>query len=529
MKLSHCGNDQRWRHLVLRQLKHMKLSSTVNQNIHSLATNVGEIVKDTLNKVDVETQNWARVALCWIIHAFRPLTVWELSVVLMFDNFSLSEDGGGLCDGIVESLIANLDLVFEGIFTIEHSEVHWAHPAVRDFLLAAQGHSHHVWYDVKDVGHQIIAESCLLYLSLPKVRDFIMENYLQPLVDKAESTIQTSQNSLSEYAIKYWPEHYRIATVRLITPSERADRFLQNPEAVQCWSQAYWSLSNPVTRTDRSFISEFPVFAGLGLQDLVKKYIDLEDKTLQKSTDRALALTEAARNGHIDMVRQLLQCDGYTTGQVEDALLAGASCANETIMDDIVNYITQGFDNFEWPPEILFRAAQFEFQLLAKKLIDCGAPIDGAIEKIRSLQAMTPVYFAVRHEHTDTLKMLLDRKASATERSWRYMSPLHLAGIYGRPQASKLLLEAGADINSGNQFGCTLLYMACSYGNCEVVRSLIEAAWKILGMRTSTHHEKPRPKKDVFCDGCLSVCVSFWLFAILFLTLRHCRSFRQDG
>jgi hypothetical protein len=76
------------------------------------------------------------------------------------------------------------------------------------------------------------------------------------------------QNDLRSYAIKYWLKHYKLIPENL-RPTVRALQFCENTAAIWLWAEAYWILWNPVSRTDRVFLSMLPVLAGLGIRDLV--------------------------------------------------------------------------------------------------------------------------------------------------------------------------------------------------------------------------------------------------------------------
>lgn len=474
--LSNNSHDPYWRRLALIQLMRSKVTrskSAIQRELDLLPKTLEDMLRNIMLSVPHEKKTWARKVLCMVTHAFRPLTVWELGVACALEVDSMSNKPETLAEVSYHQVVAQLDDVFYGILVVKHNQVHFTNSTVRDFLLAA-GRQGNIWYGVTEIAHQEIAQICQSYLSLPWLQEFIATRFHDYRDNSTGPPLPATQYSFSTYAIKYLPKHYG-----LIPQAHRSPRllheFFRDIKTVRCWAEAYWCLSNPVTRTDRAFVSSMPVLAGLGLLDLVIEHPDLYAKTPEASRDRALALTEAARNGHLETLRLLLTRDHYGRKSIEDALIAGASCGDGAVLEDLIKYASEQVNNFEWHPLLLTRAALFGLQNVVKMLLEAGAPIDGTFDMTPNLKSMTPLIFAIRHGHTELVEILIENKPDLTICVDLGRLPLHIASMYGFASATKLLLDAGAQIDAVDDDGRTALYFACLAGHYQGVQMLADA------------------------------------------------------
>ncbi|KAH0557197.1 hypothetical protein GP486_005013 [Trichoglossum hirsutum] len=479
-RLFECGQDKDWRRLVLNQLRFSKSPSTKSAAQRELDLLPPAIPKDIfvriLANVPPERRAWARKALIWILYAFRPLTIWELGVALALEVDSLPYNTIDLDELVYRHVIADLGEVFGGMFVVKQNEVRFGHPEVRKFLLAADGGQKHIWYDVKDTAHQEITDACHFYLSLQQVQNSIAMSYDNSLLDSLEAPTFISRDSLRAYAVRYWPRHYELIP-ETFRPTKRVLDFVQNTKSIRCWAEAYWWFLNSTSRTDRGFLSLLPIFAGLGLQDLVAKWLDRDSETPESGQDRALALTEAARNTHVKVVRRLLSCGEYDQASLQDALIAGASCCDEAVMDELIMYTAESIERFEWPSAILCRTAQHGLDKVARKLLKSGASPDTAV----TLNGMTPLHFAARHGHAEVVKVLLEHRASLTASDTFDDVPLHTASAYSHATVAKLLLDAGAEVNVVDSRGISAMYFTCMAGSYKVTKILAEAGFDMGG------------------------------------------------
>ena len=472
-KLLNCGQDTHWRRLVLKQLRLSGGSPrklTIEQQLKILPpTTPKEIFVHILSGIPVERKPWARKTLIWTLYTFHPLSVWELGTALMLQDESLSNENGDIGLNVCQDIIGELNKIFQGIFIVEHNEVHFSHPDARKFFLNVDvdygGKS--AWYDVRETAHQQITNTCFFYLSILQVQNSIAASYVYPPADLVESPNYIPRYGLCSYAIKYWKSHYELIP-EMFRPTASALRFCRNAKAMRLWAQAYWSIRSPIRRTDSVFLSMLPIVAGLGLQDLVTELLDLKPQS-DRMKDGAIALAEAARHANIEAVRSLLPLSGYRQSDLENVLSAASSCCDEAVLDLLVTNIAEHSDTFQWPPVILCRAAQFGLKNVVRKLLRSGASLEAAV----TFHKLTPMHLAARHGHAEVVRVLLEEGAKLTATDEEGRTPLHIASKYSHPTVLSLLLDACTDCNVMDNYHATPLDIACEKGNHEVVRILL--------------------------------------------------------
>ena len=470
-KLSECGEDRHWRRLILNQLKLSEGPLTrlaIARHLDVLPpTTPKEILFRTLAGIPLEKRQWARKVLLWTLYSFHPLSVWELSVALVLHDEFLSPESGDIDEVVCQDLTGELDKIFKGIFIVKQNEVRFSHPDARESLWKVDCSRNSAWYDLQETAQQQITEACLFYLSLPQVQRSIMTSYILTPNYRPGSTAYFSRHSLCSYAIKYWPRHYKLIP-KVNHPIESALEFCRNTKTVRTWVQAYWSLQKPISQIDNVFSSPLPVLAGLGLQDLVLKLLDPNAEP-NDPEDSAKALAEAARNANRETVRTLLSIGGYSQSNLEDALIAATSSCDEAILDLLISYVGQRCKDFQWPPVLMCRAAQFGLNNVINLLLSYGASLEAAI----TLHNLTPLHLAARHGHAEVIKTLLANKASIIARDKDGLTPLLIAAKYSRTSVLSLLLNAYADCNAIDNDESTALIFACKSGSYKVVRILL--------------------------------------------------------
>lgn len=463
--LAKCGHDRDWRRLVLRGFRRIEALLTLSSEEFELLKPVSTTSTFTriLNEVPLHRQNFARRVLTWTIYAFRPLTVWELGTAISNNAEDLTLSPG---ESSCQQLIHDIDDVFGGMLVIKNNQVCFGHPEAREFLVATDREHGDAWYNTDAArAHGEITNACFAFLSSTQVRSA----HPNP-ANETLSSIYSYRYGLCNYAIQFWPRHYDRIPARYL-PTAPAIEFVQNTEAVRWWTEAYWWRSNSVTRRERSFVSLLPVFAELGLQDLVKHCLAVDGEKPESSQDCALALIEAARYAQVEVIRLLLPLHGYDPPALQDALLAAASSCNEAVLDDLINYTAKNVENFTWPSDLLCRAAWFGFDNIVRKLLESGASYDDAVTSY----GLTPLILAVREGHLGVVKTLLEYKASCTKvTAANKRLPLHFAASKGFASISKLLLDAGADINALDSSGFSAIHLAATWGCYESVNILLK-------------------------------------------------------
>ncbi|KAE9371781.1 ankyrin [Stipitochalara longipes BDJ] len=469
------SDDDEHRSLITRELlvaKYLLSEQEVLDQLDILTNSTPhDIFRRIMEKIPDHRRPWARRILSWTLFAFHPLTILELAAAVETDIEALQDAIVRRSDDLVYYQFAeDLEEFFAGMFVVRNCEVHFGHREARSFFLenVDQGQP---WYDVKDTAHKDIANLCLTYLSLPWAR-FSIDLEHDTTADGAwDSSVFVTRTDISLYAVRYWPKHYKLIP-KTHRPTAPAIQFFENTTTMRWWAEAYWWISNAISRVDYSCISLLPLFAALGLDDLVEREFEntRRPQTIEFSLDRALALVEASRNAQSEIIRQLLEFGDYTPNTQQAALCAAASSGNEACLMELVNYAAQSAEKFDWPAVLLCRAAEFRQEGLVKKLLEFGASPNAVIAN-----ALTALHIAARDGHADIVKILLDAKADYKLVTDSGRVALHLAAYHGHTDIVKKLLVVGSEVNALDNEKANALHLASLWGNYGTIEVLLEA------------------------------------------------------
>ncbi|KAG4284525.1 hypothetical protein FPRO06_08904 [Fusarium proliferatum] len=273
------------------------------------------------------------------------------------------------------------------------------------------------------------------------------------------------RTNLASYAIQAWAHHYS-----LTSPLPDISTLSSKKDLVQTLAKAQWCLSNPTTRRSPCFQSLFPIFAGLGLPNVVEPL---------GSDDALRGLIEAASKGQKQVVEDLLGEYDFTPFETWDVLKAASSSGSEELMKALLEKIeAKGKipDNFEWPPILIYRAANLGLEGFAERILSLGCPADPDVDwrNETSMQA-SPLYQAACHGHTNTLRVLLKYGANMEYTSLSGRNPLHKAALEGHTETVKTILEESqVNIDCASESNFTPLYLAVLGGNHSTVKLLLE-------------------------------------------------------
>lgn len=147
---------------------------------------------------------------------------------------------------------------------------------------------------------------------------------------------------------------------------------------------------------------------------------------------RGCALPAAIKNGHVDIVKFLLE-RGANTGV---AINVASTVGSVEMVQILLNH---------------------------------GASV-GDID----YESKTPLHCACEWGHIDVVKELLANGAKVNEKDMSGRTPLHHASRNGKMEVVAVLVSKGAKINSKDRSGNNALHRACVGGNTEVVKKLLK-------------------------------------------------------
>ncbi|KAF5548635.1 ankyrin protein 1 [Fusarium mexicanum] len=406
----------------------------------------------------------------WLLYAVRPLTIWELAIIISFSN---KRECNKVSPSFmtVDKLVEKIENDFAGILEVHHNEVRFKHPRVHEVMV--NGHpstkdaeeKDYLWNKIKGKAHHLIQSMCLDYLSRDAVQGYVRDNFANTDSATFETHPLPDRTNLASYAIQAWAHHYSLSS-----PLPDISALSSKKDLVQTLAKAQWCLSNPATRRYPCFQSLFPIFAGLGLPNVVEPL---------GSDDALRGLIEAASKGQKQVVEDLLGEYDFTPDETWDVLKAASSSGSEELMNALLAKIEAKEkipDNFEWPPVLIYRAANLGLESFAERILSLGCPADPDVHwRNETSMRVSPLYQAARHGYANTVRVLLKHGANIEYTSLSGRNPLHKAALEGHTETVKAILEESqVDIDCPSESNLTPLYLAVLGGNHDTVRLLLE-------------------------------------------------------
>ena len=219
-----------------------------------------------------------------------------------------------------------------GLFELEDNEVRFSHPSAPMLLLGQEALSGNDFLvDGEGAANEVIATSCLSYLSLPETQHRMTSFY--ELEDQTEKALLDSEDySLLQYAVLNWGRHYKHATVSARL-SEKAIKFL-NSDTREFWAKTYHSLTNRITRSVRPLSSALEVASEFALEDLMT-YFAREMKDTY-----SMALITAVKNNCAEKALKCLEDIPLTESLAKSVIIAAGSNNNESLVLDLMGYFS---------------------------------------------------------------------------------------------------------------------------------------------------------------------------------------------
>ncbi|KAH6957155.1 ankyrin repeat protein [Fusarium avenaceum] len=422
-----------------------------------------------LGSLSVEKRDWAALVYRWVKYTMEPLTIEALAHALAVSTFS--EDV--ILDDIdYTHFAADVQDSFKGVLVMDGRDVKFSYAPFQDASLRGLGG---LYDEEPSTAHGEIARICLEYLMHGQVksayRSLAVENYSG---DLSIRPLFLPREGLLEYAVQYWPEHYRLAGPQ--RPFSLALEFFNNTHTRMKWAEAFYLLSNPFTRLHRSYFSPIPLMAALGLEDLVKQQIDLEEDHKLIRTDVWLAITEAARHGHLAILSSLLgrlQVLGDSVEDqrfLQDTMFWAAFPDNEEVLSLLVNKDSSQND-FKWPGDLYLRAACAGSTVLIAAVIKSGQDVDFKDSQTN----MTALSTAIVWDQPAVAKLVLDADANYNSKGNNGVSPFFWALIMCRSDIVQLMLEKGVNLKDKDDDGMTVVNNAVEWGDKRSLKLLIAA------------------------------------------------------
>ena len=444
--------------LLCKLLENISVRSTpleVRNFSKSLPTSLPDIYKRSFLQPLTDECLWARDALYWITHAYRPLRLDELAVAL-----AIKYDAERICvmeDNIPRDLAGDLNKVFGGFVRIQNDQVLLFHESAKVYLFEVLQD-----WEPKDKesalsGHFRIANYCLDYLLAMKWAD-VMSG-----IDEIDDKVPPKGTfGLLLYAAQYWHVHYRGSSA--ISPPndllKKAINIINKDEWIQVWSHLQRYECGVAGENNNPLL----IAAELGLDDIVNSLL----QTHQFSDgDHSTVLDLAAARGDTKFVSQLLEKKFKSENALSFASRKGHSEIVSQLLDKYAG--VESFD--ETGSTALHIACQSGYDHIVNSLISKGSDIN-AIDA----RQCTPLHLASEYGHITVMNALFHKGADAWRRNCGGSTPLHLATRFVQLKAMALLLDSDTDahVDEVDNAGKAAIHIAAGSGLKESLGLLLD-------------------------------------------------------
>lgn len=451
-----CGNDIGLTRLLLEHLRNCQSQDTLTAALKALPdTTVETLFERAMNAIPEAKRNLVARAITWVLFAFRPLSIGELQSALGISDQTEGSEGTDMISALADVPIFDFS---------NTQEVRFRHAKLRDIILQSENE----WYDVKGTAHEMMVETCLEFLGTPAAHESLSA-VCAVQHDLLSTPSVKPRMDLATYAVCYWHRHYNLAPeksrlIRLVLD------FFQSKAASREWQKAHWFMSNPISRTDRTYLSQLPLLASTGLQDIYERWI--EDKNISQADEQAwlpYAVAEAARNGHRASVLRLLRSVELDSTTAEYVLTAACSGGDEDLLIDLISHIRTTLPSFTWPAFLVRRASWIGHARVVQALIDDGADLSGSEG---AMFDQCSLHVAARNSQLEVVKLLVKHDRSLVHAlDEDKTTVLYFATIRGNAKVVRVLLDNGAP---ANESGDIPISRACASSAPAAVRVLLE-------------------------------------------------------
>ena len=414
--------------LVLHDIRTTKATFQVQQKLRGLPSDLNKVYDRILAKIDADCQEIAKLILCWVALASRPLKVDELAMVLCLGTGRWAEkstppedllyefkDGFRCCEPFI-----NLDT--------GRDTINFVHQSAKDYLLSshlqakANLSQYHI---VPDSTNILMFRTCWKFLSFEEFRQGTM-------LFERDTRHQLHQNFFNK---KFNDKHFFL-------------RYAQ-PQ----W-QKHALAAGPALATDSMFWNE---------------------ELAELPTLRDALLLGAAAKGQYVIVQRLLENGAQMNSRDERGLtplLLASRGGHEKVSKLLLECLNAGINSPHLGAQIPLRAeAEAGYTTVVKLLLsqdDIGV-------NSQDWFGRTPLLYAAKNGHEGVVKLLLSQEDIAVNPQGKYgRTPLSYAAENGHEGVVKLLLsQDDIGVNSQDRYGITPLLYAAENGHEGVVKLLL--------------------------------------------------------
>ncbi|CRG83432.1 Ankyrin-1 [Talaromyces islandicus] len=403
--------------------------------------------------------------LFWCTRAFRPLHVQELRVAAALDLGSMVI--ADLIDQIPLNFSWDVNASFCPLAYIADDQVMVLQDSFASFLVEPHYGPCKKGCLFCENTHATMALKCLHYIGLVDDAQYF-QSQLQLDDDETDKPW-----CLLEYAVTYWPEHYKLA--KKTAAGDRNDveilpgfdKYFNDKLLIRKWAHLYCAIPHPLKAA--VWVDPMLVTVETGCLDLVKTMLKSPDATKPEVLTTAIEI--AISNGNVELIQLFAESGASSVNALHLAALSGRLTMRPLLLQ-AWDACGQGEEDLN----SLHFACKSGHVEMVSELLQHGVDINAKTRETGS----TPLHVACQYGHCQTILHLLERGAdiNATDKNGR--TPLHVATLWQQSLAVCALLEhsltegIAIDLVAVDIHKATALHLAASEGRLDILEHIIK-------------------------------------------------------
>ena len=448
--------------LVLHDLKRTKIFSQVTQKLRELPSDLNKVYDRILRLIDADCEEIAKLVLCWVAIARRPLEIDELATALALSTGKWKRNTLP-----PEEVLDELRDCFQSCEPLVCVDTKWktinlVHQSAKEYLLSTylqEMNGLSQYHIILNRANLIVFRICWMYLSLDEFEQgtiVIQRDENQSLRYMGMNPKFLYHHCFLQYANEEWENHALAAGSALATDLD------------------FWKHSLNKMPTFRDL---WLLIAARGGQQLVVQQL-LEEGAEPNSRDERLhtPLSRAAKRGHVSVARLLLSRHDIVADSRDKEnrtpLFYAVSNGHEATVRLLLSREDIAVDSRDtWGRTPLSYAAEEGYEAMIRLL----SSRDAVAVDSRDKRGRTPLSWAAWRGHKAIVKLLLSRDDVAVDsRDNGGRTPLSWAAKEGSKAVVKLLSSRDdVAVDSRDIRGQIPLSWAAWHGKEAIVKLLL--------------------------------------------------------
>ena len=468
----------------------------IQKYIQDIPSELSQLYHTLIEDMKEESLSESLHLFQWICFAARPLSLKKLRFAMIVDADSPTQsirecqetEAYAENDKKMRSRVLNLS---RGLVEVKEDYAEpvaqLIHQSVKDYLIqnGLQALSKSTTYSVIGSAHYRLSRSCIRYLSMNEVGDFLQNQDGATRSYRLYGSRYDQCNSMRQklpfldYAVEYWTLHVMMAEKKNVSQEDLLSFFCYPSDHIlKVWIQLYRMLKNiwdpTISALGTNLLhisSEYDIFSAI--QPILRSNkVQVNSRNNRNETPLHLA----SANGHERVVQLLIEHDNIEVNcrdsKDRTPLTLAAKYGFETIVKHLLardDVELNCADHKDQTPLCL--ATEGMHEGVVRLLIEHP----NVEVNSRGYCQQTPLHLAVTLRHVTMIKLLLMlNDIDLNIKSQGGETPLSIAVAEGNEAIVKLLLmRSDIDVNSRGDEDQTLLHLAVAYQHIELIKLLL--------------------------------------------------------